>query len=85
MNATGSQSIRQDLLKTQKQITELLGISLKAVQSFEQGWRSISPLCGTSGFIFAFLENGNSGTITPLLGDKALFSWGAGDPPSLGI
>ena len=43
MKATEFQLIRQELLKTQKQMSELLGISLKAVQSFEQGWRSIPP------------------------------------------
>ena len=34
-------SIRENLGKTQKQMSELLGISLNAVQSFEQGWRNI--------------------------------------------
>lgn len=43
MKATEFQLIRQKLLKTQKQMSELLGISLKAVQSFEQGWRIIPP------------------------------------------
>jgi DNA-binding transcriptional regulator YiaG len=43
MNPTEFQLIRKELLKTQKQMSELLGISLKAVQSFEQGWRSIPP------------------------------------------
>jgi len=33
--------IRQRLGKTQNQIAQLLGISLKAIQSFEQGWRNI--------------------------------------------
>ncbi len=33
--------LRQKLGKTQKQMAELLGISLKAVQSFEQGWRKV--------------------------------------------
>lgn len=32
---------RHYLQKTQKQMAELLGVSLKAVQSFEQGWRNI--------------------------------------------
>ena len=32
---------RYYLGKTQKQMSELLGTSLKAVQSFEQGWRDI--------------------------------------------
>lgn len=33
--------IRQHFGKTQNQIAQLLGVSLKAVQSFEQGWRNI--------------------------------------------
>ena len=32
---------RHSLKKTQKQTAELLGVSLRAVQSFEQGWRKI--------------------------------------------
>ena len=43
MNAAEFQLIRQKLLKTQKQMSELLGVSLKSVQSFEQGWRIIPP------------------------------------------
>ncbi len=34
-------NIRQGLGKTQKQMAQLLGTSLKAVQSFEQGWRKV--------------------------------------------
>jgi DNA-binding XRE family transcriptional regulator len=43
MKATEFQLIRQELQKTQRRMSELLGISLKAVQSFEQGWRIIPP------------------------------------------
>ena len=32
---------RKKLAKTQKTLAELLGVSLKAVQSYEQGWRSV--------------------------------------------
>lgn len=32
---------RKKLKKTQKELAELLGISLKAVSSYEQGWRSV--------------------------------------------
>ena len=32
---------RQYLGKTQTQMAQLLGVSLKAIQSFEQGWRDI--------------------------------------------
>ena len=34
-------SIRSQLGKTQYQMAQILGTSLKAVQSFEQGWRNI--------------------------------------------
>jgi hypothetical protein len=33
--------IRRQLGKTQIQMARLLGVSLKAIQSFEQGWRNI--------------------------------------------
>jgi DNA-binding XRE family transcriptional regulator len=33
--------LRQKLQRTQKQMSELLGTSLKAIQSFEQGWRKV--------------------------------------------
>lgn len=33
--------IRRYLQKTQKEMAQLLGLSLKAIQSFEQGWRNI--------------------------------------------
>lgn len=32
---------RAKLNKTQKELAALLGVSLKAVQSYEQGWRSV--------------------------------------------
>jgi DNA-binding XRE family transcriptional regulator len=41
MNNSELQYFRQKLQKTQKQMSQLLGISLKAVQSYEQGWRNI--------------------------------------------
>ena len=34
-------TIRTKLGKTQSQLAQLLGTSLKAIQSFEQGWRNI--------------------------------------------
>ncbi len=36
-------SLRKRLKKTQKQIAQLLGKSVKAVHSYEQGWRMIPP------------------------------------------
>ncbi|MCP4692912.1 MAG: helix-turn-helix domain-containing protein, partial [Desulfobacterales bacterium] len=34
-------AIRKHLGKTQKEMARLLGVSLKGVKSFEQGWRKI--------------------------------------------
>jgi hypothetical protein len=36
-------AIRHRLEKTQEQMAQILGISLKSVQSFEQGWRKVTP------------------------------------------
>ncbi len=41
MEAKEFLSLRSRLQKTQKEISQLLGISLRAVQSFEQGWRKV--------------------------------------------
>lgn len=34
-------ALRKKLKKTQKQMAQLLGTSIKAIHSYEQGWRSI--------------------------------------------
>lgn len=41
MNAKDFSTFRRKLKKTQKQMAQLLGTSIKAVHSYEQGWRSI--------------------------------------------
>ena len=41
MDSKGFSHFRKKLKKTQKQMAQLLGVSLKAVHSYEQGWRSI--------------------------------------------
>jgi len=41
MNKQEFSQIRQHFRKTQNQMAQLLGISLKSVQSFEQEWRDI--------------------------------------------
>ena len=41
MNRKEFSRIRQHLGKTQKEMAQLLGTSVKAIQSFEQGWRSV--------------------------------------------
>ncbi len=41
MDAKEFHLLRQKLQKTQKEMSQLLGTSLRGVQSFEQGWRRI--------------------------------------------
>ena len=41
MNKKEFAKIRYHLGKTQVQMAQLMGVSLKAIQSFEQGWRRI--------------------------------------------
>ncbi|MDI6808066.1 MAG: transcriptional regulator [Candidatus Eisenbacteria bacterium] len=41
MDSKEFQVLRQKLEKTQEQMAQLLGTSVKAIQSFEQGWRKI--------------------------------------------
>lgn len=41
MDSKEFKNIRTKLGKTQRQMAQLLGVSLKAIHSYEQGWRSI--------------------------------------------
>jgi len=41
MNAKELSKIRHHLAKTQSELAQLFGVSTKAMQSFEQGWRKI--------------------------------------------
>lgn len=41
MESNQIKSIRARLSKTQKELAQLLGISIKAIHSYEQGWRKI--------------------------------------------
>ena len=43
MNSKEFIYFRKKLKKTQKQMAQLLGTSLKAIHSYEQGWRSVPP------------------------------------------
>ena len=43
MDKNEFKKIRSKLDKTQKQMAQLLGVSIKAVHSYEQGWRTIPP------------------------------------------
>jgi len=52
--------LRAKLGKTQKALAELLGVSLKAVQSYEQGWRSIPPHVERQLYLLAANQRKNS-------------------------
>ena len=54
---------RAKLGKTQKELAELLGLSLKAVQSYDQGWRSI-PLHVERYLYFLLVSKRNNGQPT---------------------
>ncbi|MEJ2657150.1 MAG: helix-turn-helix transcriptional regulator [Desulfobacterales bacterium] len=41
MTSKEFKKLRNQLGKTQRQMAQLLGVSIKAVHSYEQGWRSI--------------------------------------------
>lgn len=41
MESTDFKEVRAKLGKTQKELAQLLGVSIKAVHSYEQGWRKI--------------------------------------------
>ena len=41
MNSKEFSGLRKKLNKTQRQLAQLLGTSIKAVHSYEQGWRTI--------------------------------------------
>jgi DNA-binding XRE family transcriptional regulator len=59
------QVLRQKLGKTQKQLSELLGTSLKAIQSFEQGWRNVPVHIERQILLLLMLQKKRTGTVRP--------------------
>ncbi len=55
---------RKKLHRTQQQLAELLGISLKAIHSYEQGWRPVPAHIERQ--IFFFLSKKNNDTSSSL-------------------
>jgi len=53
-------TIRKRLTKTQKELSELLGVSLKAISSYEQGWRNI-PVHVERQLLFLLAQKNNTG------------------------
>ena len=59
MDSIEFKNFRKKLDKTQKQMAQLLGTSLKAVHSYEQGWRTIPPAVERQ--IYFLVSRKNSG------------------------
>lgn len=57
--------LRQRFQKTQKQMGELLGISLRTVQSFEQGWRKVPVHIERQMLFLLSAKQGISGKVRP--------------------
>jgi DNA-binding XRE family transcriptional regulator len=53
--------IRQRLGNSQKEMAQLLAISLKAVQSFEQGWRNIPAHVERQGLLLLAMKESQDG------------------------
>jgi len=58
-------SLRQELGKTQKALSQLLGISTRAVQAFEQGWRKVPVHIERQVFFLLAMKKEIGGTLRP--------------------
>ncbi|BCL59624.1 helix-turn-helix domain-containing protein [Desulfomarina profundi] len=56
---------RKKLGKTQKQLAELLGMSLKTIHSYEQGWRTIPAHIERQIFFLLINQRGRKNSLTP--------------------
>ncbi len=48
--------VRESLGKSQSEFADLLGVSVRAVQSYEQGWRATPPLVQKMAILLLFLK-----------------------------
>lgn len=58
-------SYRSKMGKTQKQMAQLLGTSLKAIHSYEQGWRTIPPAVERQMYFLVSRINNNGKAAKP--------------------
>ncbi|MFH1488783.1 MAG: hypothetical protein ABII06_07765 [Pseudomonadota bacterium] len=78
--------IRGHLGKTQAQMAHLLGVSLKAIQSFEQGFRKVPRACGKTVFVSPRAhQTPQDSPQDALLADQGVFSSNQEKMPGLGI
>ncbi len=68
MDSKEFKKLRKKLNKTQKQIARLLGVSVKAVHSYEQSWRNIPTHVERQMFFFAIQNEGKSKKPKAVLG-----------------
>jgi hypothetical protein len=57
--------LRASLKKTQKQMAQLLGVSLKAIHSYEQGWRKIPPAVERQLYFLVSRRKAKTGGLKP--------------------
>lgn len=60
MTKEAFKEMRKKLEKTQKQMAQLLGTSIKAVHSYEQGWRSVPVSVERQVYFLITHQNDNS-------------------------
>ncbi len=63
--------VRKKLGKTQKQLSELLGISLKTIHSYEQGWRTIPLHIERQIYFLLIHQQGKKNDLQPCWEQKA--------------
>jgi len=62
MDSKEFKKLRKKLNKSQKQMAQLLGVSIKAVHSYEQGWRSVPTHVERQMFFLIFNMRGTKKT-----------------------
>jgi len=63
MESVEFKAFRSKLGKTQAQMAQLLGVSLKAVHSYEQGWRSVPAAVERQMYFLAVKKNTKKGRL----------------------
>ena len=65
MNGSAFATFRKHLNKTQEEMAQLLGSSVKAVRSYEQGWRTVPPHAERQILFLASRVRGRTKSIKP--------------------
>jgi Helix-turn-helix len=63
MESREFKAFRKKLNKTQAQMAQLLGVSLKAVHSYEQGWRRVPAAVERQMYFLTVKQNTNKGKL----------------------